>query len=60
MKGYEKNNLSCYIDPNTMRPYSPNEGEKSNNIPTSYHYFKKGEYFLKKTREQNNDVKKFL
>lgn len=60
IKEYEKKNLTCYLDPKTMRPYQPNNAELKDDVPASYHYFKEGEYYLKKTRSQANNSKKFL
>lgn len=60
IKEYEKRNLTCYIDPKTMKPYSPNNAELKNDLPASYHYLKRGEYYLKKTRSQSSISKQFL
>lgn len=60
IKEYEKKNLICYLDPETMRPYQPNNAELKDDTPASYHYFKEGEYYLKKTRSQADDSKRFL
>ena len=60
MRGYDKANLTCYIDPNTMKSYTANEAELKENVPTSYHYFKKGDIYLKKTRAQSNEARKFM
>lgn len=60
IKEYEKKNLTCYLDPETMRPYQSNNAELKDGVPASYHYFKEGEYYLKKTRSQADDSKRFL
>ena len=60
MRGYDKANLTCYIDPSTMAPYTANEAEIKEGRPASYHYFKKGDTYLKKTRAQSDEARKFM
>ena len=61
LKQYENKNLTCYINPYTMKPYTSNDASRTNDgEATSYYKFNIGDSYLKKTRSQSEESKKFL